>query len=246
MVPPPFPRRGPHAAVGLLALVLAVGCATAPPAPDGDARADAATAAPATAAPAADPLEPWERRAVERLLAEADRALAEYRLTTPNDDNALDRYLEVLVLDPTETRARDGLDRIVEAYLDLAERAAVRGDAEDADRWLDLAGQIDDDHPAFAATRARVRAEAAVPRERVELAAADLEARTRSLADRLAALGTRAKEEALFVVITAPRDTWSRWIYQTMNAAPPAARLRARSEIGSPPSLELRALPSGG
>ncbi|MDZ7827331.1 MAG: hypothetical protein U5R48_16550 [Gammaproteobacteria bacterium] len=70
------------------------------------------------------------QREIRGLLEEADRALAELRLTTPADDNALDRYLRVLALAPGHPEARAGLDRIVEAYLDLALRATTRGDAE--------------------------------------------------------------------------------------------------------------------
>jgi hypothetical protein len=75
--------------------------------------------------------------------------------------------------------------------------------------------------------------------ERLELDGDALERQDGALAERLSALGTRAKEEGLLVVIRAPRDDWSRWIYQRMNAAPPPVRLRARSEVGRPPGLEL-------
>jgi hypothetical protein len=75
--------------------------------------------------------------------------------------------------------------------------------------------------------------------ERLELEGDALERRDGALAERLAELGTRAKQKEMLVVIRTPRDEWSRWIYQRMNAAPPAVRLRARSELGRPPGLEL-------
>ena len=89
---------------------------------------------------------------------------------------------------------------------------------------------------------ARMAPEALDDFERHVLPVAGLETGDAALAARLATLGTRAKETERFVVITAPVDAWSRWIYQQMNGAPPARRLRARAEIGPQASVELRAL----
>jgi hypothetical protein len=90
------------------------------------------------------------------------------------------------------------------------------------------------------AGRARVERALAAPVHRFELDAEALAQRDPRLAIRLAGFGSAAKREELLVLIRAPRDDWGRWIYQQMNEAPPGIRLRARSEIGRPPAIELR------
>lgn len=51
------------------------------------------------------------------LLAKAEAAFAEDRLTTPLDDNAYLRYLQVLSIDPDSEKANQGIANIVEKYL---------------------------------------------------------------------------------------------------------------------------------
>ena len=221
-------------ALTLPSLILVAGCQAPTPAATDSTRAATITAPASTATSGP------EQRAIEVLLAEADRALAELRLTTPADDNALDRYLHVLVLSPGHPEARAGIDRIAESYLDLALRATARGDANRARHYLDLAEQVRPGHPELEPARSRVERALAAPVHRFELEAAALARRDPKLAARLAGFGSAAKREELVVLIRAPRDDWGRWIYQQMNAAPPQVRLRARSEIGQPPAIELR------
>lgn len=225
----------------LLFCLTIAGCVDTRPqrGPAASATAGSTTAGPA---PAQHAVPESTRRAVAVLLAEADRAVDELRLTTPADDNALDRYLQVLVLIPDEPRARAGIARIVARYRSLALQAAAGGNGELADHYLDIAGQIAPDDAGLADLRRRVDAVAAAPVERVALDQQAVAGRDPALARRLAALGTRAKQQGLFVVIRAPRDAWGRWIYQQMNDAPPALRLRARSEVAREAALELTPL----
>lgn len=235
-------RRTSQGAATLVATLLLslAGCVN-PSAPPAAARTPA-TSAPVQQASGQSSLRRAPEaveRAIEELLEKGDRALAETRLTTPADDNALDHYLHVLVLAPGEPRALAGIDRISESYQALALRSASAGASSAARRWLDLAEQVAPAHPGLAITSGQIERRAALPVRRVALDSAALAAGDRDLAERLAGLGTEAKEQSLFVVIRTPRDDWGRWIYQQMNAAPPALRLRARSEIGQPPALEL-------
>ncbi|HSG89694.1 MAG TPA: hypothetical protein VLA56_10820 [Pseudomonadales bacterium] len=228
----------------LAALATLLTACAAPSAPGEAARASAATAeAAARTAPATDGgtdgAPDHVSRAVETLLRDADQAQLELRLTTPADDNALDRYLHVLVLAPGEQRARAGIDRIAATYRDLAEQSARGGNEQDAHRYLDLATQVAPDAPELASLSARVEAIVTRPVRRVDLDARAVDAGDAALAARLAALGTEAKDQDLFVVIRAPRDDWRRWIYRQMNDAPPQVRLRARSEVGPRTLLEF-------
>ncbi|RMD83412.1 MAG: VWA domain-containing protein [Candidatus Dadabacteria bacterium] len=69
---------------------------------------------------------------VEALLEEAEAFMAARKLTTPENASALSRYQAVLALDPQNARAKAGLSRIVEAYLELAEKAEARNDLKTA------------------------------------------------------------------------------------------------------------------
>ncbi len=201
-----------------------------------------AIAAPPLAG-AADPriLDPRAAERIEHLLADAEVALAAMRLTTPGHDNAYDRYQQVLAFLPDDERALTGIARVADAYFGLALAAAERRDAAAAQRLFDQGREVAPEHTSIATVEESIRRLLAEPEARLELAATDLDARHPALAEQLAAWGERAKREQLLVVITAPRDELLRWIYQQMNAAPPRIRLRARSEIGRPASIELRA-----
>ncbi|MEM9303231.1 MAG: SUMF1/EgtB/PvdO family nonheme iron enzyme [Pseudomonadota bacterium] len=90
------------------------------------------------------PAEPLDAGAteVESLLALAATDLAEDRLTTPADSNALDRYTAVLDLDPENEAAKAGLDAIVDRYFILSRAAFSRGDFPAAVRLLDRAARV--------------------------------------------------------------------------------------------------------
>jgi hypothetical protein len=197
------------------------------------------TAQAGDAAAEAAPRSPARQRRIDRRIRRGEAALADLRLTTPPEDSALRWFTEALELGPGDPRALLGIGRIVEAYLALAEDAAARGDREQARAHLANAAAVDAEHPSLPAGREHVLRLLAGRPERLELEGDALERRDGALAERLAELGTRAKQKEMLVVIRTPRDEWSRWIYQRMNAAPPAVRLRARSELGRPPGLEL-------
>ena len=198
------------------------------------------TAAAQDPAPADPILDPATRAWIERLLDDAQTAWAGRRLTSPPHDNALDRYRQVLAFLPDDPRALAGLEQITESLFAQAMAAAELQDRREAERLLAEAETVVPDHRGASRVAARVEHLLHSARERIPLDAAKLETRSDELASRLRALGARAKEGDLLVVITAPRDDLGRWIYQQMNAAPPNRRLRAQSEIGQPARLELR------
>ena len=180
-----------------------------------------------------------EARTVALLLARADDALAANRLMDPPNDNAIDRYVQVLALDPGNMRARAGIADISARYQRWAVGAAENGAMMEAERLYALAEQVDPNHADLAPTRTAINRAKEETEEIVALSELELEARSEALAAELDALDTRAKTEGYFVVISAPRAEWNRWIYHQMNEAPPLCRLRARSEIGGPPRIQL-------
>ena len=58
---------------------------------------------------------------IGRMLAQAARALKEYRLTKPKNNNAYDYYQRVLELHPQNDKALEGITRVADAYADLAQ-----------------------------------------------------------------------------------------------------------------------------
>ena len=60
---------------------------------------------------------------IAQLLTQAGRDIAALRLTTPASRNAFAKYREVLVLDPENSQALDGIASIVDKYVQLIDRA---------------------------------------------------------------------------------------------------------------------------
>ncbi len=84
---------------------------------------------------------------IRELLQRAEADLKALRLTTPAGDNALQRYRQVLRLDPENADARFGLKRIAATYRSLARHALDKGDLERAGVYLRRSAQLQADHP---------------------------------------------------------------------------------------------------
>ena len=132
------PRLTPGATLIWLALLVLCGCQSPQPEREPTAPAD----------PVAAILSEADQERVDGLLSRADAALAADHLTYPAKDSALTLFDAVLAIDPTSAAARRGLERIVERYVEMAERAAARGQGARARSMLDRARIVDPDHPA--------------------------------------------------------------------------------------------------
>ncbi|MBS7456757.1 hypothetical protein [Coralloluteibacterium stylophorae] len=77
-----------------------------------------------------------------RLLGQADAALAEGRLSAPDGRGARELYTAVLALQPDHREARDGLRRVGEAALVRAREALARDDVDAARDALALARSL--------------------------------------------------------------------------------------------------------
>jgi hypothetical protein len=83
---------------------------------------------PAEDPPVAPPVSRKEK--IAALLAQGQQSLREFRLLTPAGDSANHYFKEVLALDPGNTDARQGFNRITERYGMLARRANARHDSK--------------------------------------------------------------------------------------------------------------------
>jgi serine/threonine protein kinase len=105
---------------------------------------------PPPAAPAADP-----RDTVQALLEGARADLRAYRLTTPEGQNAYDKYRQVLALQPGSRAAARGIESVLDRYLDLVYRALAANRLASAQLLLSRAAQISPDaHRVTLARRA--------------------------------------------------------------------------------------------
>ena len=110
------------------------------------------------------------RARVEALLRQADADLDALRLTRPPGNNAVERFNEVLAIEPDNEKARAGMERVVLAYAELAERALTEEDFSAAQRYLDKGASINAQHEAImrgreGLARARLRAQTAAATE---------------------------------------------------------------------------------
>ncbi len=79
---------------------------------------------------------------IEQLLLGAEMDLAENRLTTPADNNALEKYQKVFALEEGNEQAGEGLTRIIQRYGSLAESALAAEKFSRAAKYLDKADSV--------------------------------------------------------------------------------------------------------
>lgn len=180
---------------------------------------------------------PTDSDPVESLLHAAESAFDNNRLTTPPDDNALNRYHAVLALEPGNRKARDGINRIVDKYLDWAMDNAERGNLTRARQYVTRAESIDAGHPNIRSVvnmindrEERRSTRLAVDRDALRFRRAD-EINFDAAADYI-------QRHRAFVTIRAPDDASGRWLYQELNQRVPF-RIEARFEFQSKPEILL-------
>jgi TonB family protein len=109
-----------------------------------------------------------DNSAPESSLARADAALAANRLTAPNDDNALDLYLQALARNSADAAARTGLAEVQERLWTKAENALLEERLDEAATAIDTARKAGVDGGRIALLTARL----AKSRERLRTATA--------------------------------------------------------------------------
>ena len=102
-------------------------------------------------APTDPPAAPGAR--ITALLAAARADLEAQRLTTPADQNAYDKFHEVLRLEPDNAEAKRGVIGISDRYLALGYRELDRGDLKRAESFIAKAEALTPRRPATATAR---------------------------------------------------------------------------------------------
>lgn len=178
-----------------------------------------------------------EKREVQALIYAAEDAIANSRLSFPDDGNALSLYRQALRLDPQSAQAQRGLEGIVEHYVALALQAANRGDTASARALLNRGRDIDPTHPSIGPTEQFVQTVDTSHREIVTLRGLS-EAKLRATID---ALVQGIQPNCRFRIYAA-NDARTRRLYQLLRESflrnDLNRRPRAASNISTPERLE--------
>ncbi|GJM14155.1 MAG: hypothetical protein DHS20C12_25580 [Pseudohongiella sp.] len=184
------------------------------------------------------------RAMIPDILYAALQALSEDRLLTPVDDNAHGRFKRVLAMDPQNELALEGLQDIVERYLQLAGESMNRGLFDEAETMLGRARFVDSNHPGIAASEEALRMEMDSDDLFFELDYPIYAARSEMAESELADIARQTREHEAFFLITAPNDELARWMVSVMRDAVTGYRLRGNIELSSRLGIRLR-MPSG-
>ena len=174
---------------------------------------------------------------IQQLLSSADAAIEKNRLTTPADDNAFDRYTLILTLNPSNSGARAGINRIVEKYLAWALDNAERSDLKKARYFVSLADSIDPNHPNIKPVVNKIN-------DQEDRIVSVFKLDVTSMSDRsidrnrLATIAAIIQRHRAFITIKAPDDKSGRWLYQELNRQV-EFRIEARFERSSNASVSL-------
>lgn len=136
---------------------------------------------------------------IESLLAQAEAAIEDYRLTVPPGNNALHFYSEALARDPGREEALQGLERIAARYAGLVKAEIDRGNDQKATQYLQRGLQVRQDHPVLLRQQAELRArEVRLEAERQTKLRTRREAELRAQQDAEIRQDTEAEREGLF------------------------------------------------
>lgn len=180
------------------------------------------------------------RSMIPDILYAALQALSEDKLLTPIDDNAHGRFKRVLAMDPQNELALEGLQDIVQRYLQLAGESMNRGLFDEANTMLGRARFVDSNHPGIAAAEEALRVEMESDDLFFELDYPIYASRSDMAREELADIARQTREHEAFFLITAPNDDLGRWMVSVMREAVTGYRLRGNIELSSRLGIRLR------
>lgn len=188
---------------------------------------------------------------VGQLLYEADSALAADRLTTPIEDNAFDRYHAVLLIEPGNKLAENGLEEIFQRYVRMTEEAIRVGEYGKARALVERARSVNSQSEVVdllvkdlnqrQRQRARTQPQIVIEpnQKEIPLDVDGLNSRDESMVEQLQGLAVQVQEADETLLIVARSDSEGRWIYQKMADGVPGYRLRGDIRLGREPKLLL-------
>lgn len=178
-------------------------------------------------------------RIIADILFEAAYALDDNKLLLPAGDNAYDRYLEVLSVEPANAVALAGIQNIVLRYVELADGAMAIGQYDEAEKFLERGASIEPASDSILAARSRLVLARTVEINFVELDPDGLNDQTLETMLLLSEIAESVKLAGATVLITARTDAEGRWIYKTMRESLGGYRLRGDIVLGNQPGIQI-------
>lgn len=187
-----------------------------------------------------------------RLLIQAQKAFRLGRYTTPQHDNAYDKFHSVLLINPTSSRARSGLQAILLRYAELVRSALQNGRLGAASAYLSQAELF---YPANALlmdlkkdlrlANKRQPAEVFVAKgsssehEEFNLPLDELSDKSSVVTQILSNIALRVKETDESILIFARNDKEGRWIYKQLKQSASGYRVRGDIRISKAPKIRI-------
>jgi TonB family protein len=138
--------------------------------------------------PPAETLTQTDAPVVEALLVAAKQAAEDQRLVLPEDDNARERYREILIIEPENREALRGLRSISDVFVERAGTALRSGNPQAAVSALTIASETDAGNPAIGMVT-----ELLIAQGDAQLTAARMAAATGDIEQATSALGRAAQ-----------------------------------------------------
>ena len=111
---------------------------------------------PKTEEPGALALE--EQTQIEELLRLAEEDIGALRLTSPNENNALNKYLSILMIDENNAEANEGIRSVSDKYISLAYGAMQSNNLAKAEKYIEKAKRIYSESDKVAPARSALQA----------------------------------------------------------------------------------------
>ena len=225
----------------LIVLIILTGCETTS-VPTVTARATAAPTTTTTTSATTDKAIKAEPRQVElnvpALLEAGDIALMNEQLTTPLEDNAYFRYLQVLSIDPQNKAAEQGIANIVDKYLDWSIESVEMGRYDVATDYLRNARSVDENHPNIATVERMIGFHLNGNQKSFAFSRNSIQDKEPAVISELKTIASDISSHKASIVIEAPSDEMGRWIYQQLNESA-QERVQARFEMTSRVRIHL-------
>ena len=164
-------------------------------------------------------------------------------LTTPASDNAFLWFNKALMLVPDYEPALDGMERIVERYLQMTNEALMRDEFARARLFVKRAQSVLPDYPHIAVVEAQVGRFERAERKTLRLDRRALERRAPMLMADLVVFGRHARRDRALVRISTPSDTHGRWVYEQLAKSSGEGRIRADIVSSPPYRVQILILP---
>jgi hypothetical protein len=196
-------------------------------------------APPVEPAPEPEPPPPPDPRPriIADMLYEALLSFDANRLTTPPGNNAYDRFVQVLDLDPGNTVALEGITNIALRYVGLADAAMNQAQYDNAASLLNRGERVKPGLQQLAEARDRLAVARKNKLESFPLDPRALSSQSQEMLDRLAEIAEYIRNSEATFLINARNDEEGRWIYKIMREAVEGYRLRGDIVIASAPAV---------